>query len=265
MANPTIKKGMTGSYVETIQKRLIFHGYPLPKFGVDGDFGDETERAVKDFQNDKGLAVVGYVGPKTWAALLAAKTVDKPAVIVRPGALDPRIAEMESIIIPLVGMPYVIGGQGHPFTESYVKSRAKAKPSYYTGGRLEWQLKEARAAAARGEKLICLDCSGLVWYPENRMNLVKADDTTAHRLYTDHCTPITKAEVRPGDLLFRADGATKVHVAFVGHKGTYESVGTAYGVQFDPDVFGRKRLNKMTGKIDTKDPWTHYGRLKWWE
>ncbi len=189
-----------------------------------------------------------------------AKVAAKPAA-----AQDPRILQMESLIAGWVGMPYVIGGQGQAYTEAYVRARAKAKPSYFTGGRLEWMLQEVRAAEARGEKLICLDCSGLIWLAENKMGIVKANDTTAHRLYTDHCAPIAKADVRPGDLLFRKDGSTMVHVAFVGAKGTYEAVGGAYGVQFDKDVFGRKRLNQMTGKIVTQKPWTNYGRLKWWE
>jgi peptidoglycan hydrolase-like protein with peptidoglycan-binding domain len=37
----------------------------LPKFGVDGNFRDETKAAVEDFQSEYGLAVDGIVGPQT--------------------------------------------------------------------------------------------------------------------------------------------------------------------------------------------------------
>ena len=38
--------------IENIQAALIFLGYPLPKFGVDGFFGPETANAIKKFNED---------------------------------------------------------------------------------------------------------------------------------------------------------------------------------------------------------------------
>ena len=67
--HPTLKKGMKGSNVTMLQTMLMAHGYQLPKWGADGDFGNETLKAVKVFQKDRGLAVDGIVGPATWAAL----------------------------------------------------------------------------------------------------------------------------------------------------------------------------------------------------
>lgn len=40
--------------------------------GVEGNFGDLTEAAVRAFQTEHGLEVDGWVGPTTWKALLAA-------------------------------------------------------------------------------------------------------------------------------------------------------------------------------------------------
>lgn len=38
--------------IENIQAALIFLGYSLPKFGADGYFGPETEKAIKKFNKD---------------------------------------------------------------------------------------------------------------------------------------------------------------------------------------------------------------------
>lgn len=65
----TLRKGSKGTAVKEMQNLLMKHGYALPNYGADGDFGNETLAAVKAFQYDKGLEVDGAVGPLTWAAL----------------------------------------------------------------------------------------------------------------------------------------------------------------------------------------------------
>ena len=65
---PTLKKGSKGEYVAVLQQKLILAGYSLPHYGIDGDFGSETEKAVKAFQRDHGLTADGVVGKKTWEA-----------------------------------------------------------------------------------------------------------------------------------------------------------------------------------------------------
>lgn len=67
----TLRQGNKGNDVEELQKLLMKHGYSLPRYGADGDFGNETLVAVKAFQSDKGLEVDGVVGAITWAALRA--------------------------------------------------------------------------------------------------------------------------------------------------------------------------------------------------
>ena len=58
---PTIRKGHRGAYVREIQRFL--------KIKVDGKFGPETERAVKNFQGFWKLDQDGIVGPKTWGTI----------------------------------------------------------------------------------------------------------------------------------------------------------------------------------------------------
>lgn len=66
---PTIRKGSKGQEVTECQTMLYRLGYDLGKWGIDGDYGSATEKAVKSFQSDHKLAVDGVVGPLTWDAL----------------------------------------------------------------------------------------------------------------------------------------------------------------------------------------------------
>lgn len=60
---------MQGSDVLEIQRALIRAGEQA--LGTDGIFGPDTERAVRDFQQRRGLTVDGIVGPATRSALEA--------------------------------------------------------------------------------------------------------------------------------------------------------------------------------------------------
>lgn len=73
-----LKRGMKGADVRTLQHLLIERGYALPKYGADGTYGAETERAVRRFQTDHGLECDGKYGPLTRAAL-----IDEP----KPGTI----------------------------------------------------------------------------------------------------------------------------------------------------------------------------------
>lgn len=56
--NGVLKKGDIGASVTALQKKLYDLGYVLV---VDGDFGKETDKVVKQFQQDKGLESDGEV------------------------------------------------------------------------------------------------------------------------------------------------------------------------------------------------------------
>jgi peptidoglycan hydrolase-like protein with peptidoglycan-binding domain len=64
---PTIREGDTGDAVRRLQRAI--RRLPGPDLVVDGIFGHETRRAVREFQQANGLSVDGVVGPATWHAL----------------------------------------------------------------------------------------------------------------------------------------------------------------------------------------------------
>ena len=71
-SNPTsscLGKGDSGPEVEQLQKNLIKLGYSCGSWGADGDFGNDTEKAVLKFQREHNLDADGIVGPLTWAAI----------------------------------------------------------------------------------------------------------------------------------------------------------------------------------------------------
>ena len=70
--DPVLRRGNKGEDVKTLQKLLVEKGYSVGSCGIDGDFGQATQKAVKAFQKDHGLAADGVVGEKTWALLKSA-------------------------------------------------------------------------------------------------------------------------------------------------------------------------------------------------
>ena len=67
---PTIRKGDTGTAVKVLQLALVAYEYNIGKYGADGEFGSDTESAVKRFQKNSGIEVDGIVGRDTWSKLM---------------------------------------------------------------------------------------------------------------------------------------------------------------------------------------------------
>lgn len=80
---PTLRKGDKGAFVTLAQTELLNKGYDLGRWGVDGDFGNATENAVKAFQRDNGLVQDGVIGEKTWEKLDGASPVKLYSVIIQ--------------------------------------------------------------------------------------------------------------------------------------------------------------------------------------
>ncbi|MBO5223886.1 MAG: peptidoglycan-binding protein [Clostridia bacterium] len=68
---PVLRRGSRGGYVNLLQRYLLSYLYPVGS--IDGIFGVRTERAVRDFQSENGIASDGIVGAVTWRTLLSAK------------------------------------------------------------------------------------------------------------------------------------------------------------------------------------------------
>src|SRR6266851_2783601 len=69
-AHPILRRGSKGDDVTVLQNRLTGAGF---KVLTDGDFGENTEEAVKAFQTSRDLDADGGVGQATWDALRANK------------------------------------------------------------------------------------------------------------------------------------------------------------------------------------------------
>jgi hypothetical protein len=64
-----LKKGDKGSDVKELQKRLEELGYSVGKWGSDGSFGNDTQKAVKKLQKKRKIFQDGIVGKDTAHAL----------------------------------------------------------------------------------------------------------------------------------------------------------------------------------------------------
>ena len=69
LGDRVIKYGCEGQDVKLMQEMLLKLGYDLGSWGVDGDFGDCTDLALRAFQKDARLDIDGECGPATLVAL----------------------------------------------------------------------------------------------------------------------------------------------------------------------------------------------------
>ena len=69
-----LAKNAKGPAVEKMQEALQMAGYKLPRFGADGQFGDESVKALKKFQTDHCLKDTGRLDKQTMEQLSIAST-----------------------------------------------------------------------------------------------------------------------------------------------------------------------------------------------
>ncbi len=110
MAEPVLQKGSTNPAVRDLQEALQALGQnPGP---IDGVFGEQTEAAVRAFQQAKGLTVDGVVGTITWRNIDEA---DQSEPELRNGSTGLSVRRLQSRMSafksePHGGFPYATGG-----------------------------------------------------------------------------------------------------------------------------------------------------------
>jgi peptidoglycan hydrolase-like protein with peptidoglycan-binding domain len=142
-----LRKGSTGPEVTRLQEFLNARG-ASPALSVDGDFGENTERAVRAFQRSQRLAEDGVVGPGTRAALsttstngtindtgLHPSTLDtagyRPTFEIRPGSTGPKVKELKQAMKDAGFYQGVVNDQMGPDGLTALK---KAKEALKLGG-----------------------------------------------------------------------------------------------------------------------------------
>lgn len=113
-----LRKGDTGAAVKSMQGLLLrWDTRCLPKYGADGDFGGETEAAVKAFQTAVGLPVSGVYDAVTATALLlrAGRTVRVTGGTINvrsgPGKKYPVMGTVKlGTVLPYQGIDETVDG-----------------------------------------------------------------------------------------------------------------------------------------------------------
>ena len=126
----SLKIGMSGEKVLSLQKDLKTLGYVIT---ADGAFGPKTDEAVKSFQRSHNLTVDGIAGVKTMSALNAAlKNVNShgafPTIVgfLRSGNTGSNVSNLQKVLTTLGFYKGSIDGKFGPKTEDSVKCAQKA-------------------------------------------------------------------------------------------------------------------------------------------
>ena len=117
-----LRAGTRGPAVRRLQRMLNLKSPRGPKLVADGMFGQQTMRAVSNFQIHAGVSADGVVGPQTWAALESApnaprKVMDQPKQPLPP--TDSPVTDMPKSIRPHYSG--IVEAYGDPEDWSYLK------------------------------------------------------------------------------------------------------------------------------------------------
>ena len=116
-----LKKGDKGEAVKTMQTMLIACGYDCGSTGADGDFGKNTEAALRAFQKDKGLTVDGIYGPVSKATL--EKTYAEGKTQTPTDTTTDNAKAIWDRLYAAIQNPYGVAGvMGNFYAESALKS-----------------------------------------------------------------------------------------------------------------------------------------------
>ena len=108
------------------QSILSSVGHPV---AVDGVWGDMTRRAVRAYQQRKGLAVDGILGPDTQRALQAEPVRPAPAVAQPSVQRPPPASEWDTVPTTRVDIPWVQVPVTRSFMDNLTIAPSVAAPS----------------------------------------------------------------------------------------------------------------------------------------
>lgn len=178
------------------------------------------------------------------------------------------ISSLLTLLETCVGGQYVIGGQGDRLTYQFLKDKYRERPGAFSEEQMEYLsgiVYDAEKSGWHFPYHYAWDCSGLWWWGCNELGLYpKTTDGTAYITYYLYCTPISKNDLRPGDLAFyQNEDNFIVHMGIVGRKGyIFESVGVFGGVVKKRTIDERVYDDKANGGIITRPSWNAFGRPK---
>lgn len=88
-----VQNGDRGALAAEAQRLLVAAGFSVGRYGVDGVFGNDSEKAARAYQASRGLTVDGVVGAATFAALRSGMpAVPAPPagpIVIAPGVPAP--------------------------------------------------------------------------------------------------------------------------------------------------------------------------------
>jgi peptidoglycan hydrolase-like protein with peptidoglycan-binding domain len=113
----TIKLGDTGDDVKRLQ-RVFIRTKELGPDDLDGIFGPQTEKVVKDFQQANGLVADGIVGPITWSHLHPYR---EASPMLKAGSLGPVVAMLQNVLKTGFGYSGPVDGIFDSVTETVVR------------------------------------------------------------------------------------------------------------------------------------------------
>lgn len=294
----TLRKGSKGADVVTLQKKLMALGYPLPKYGADGDFGNETYIAVKAFQRAKKLTIDGIVGKKTWAALFAADVpkqeepkaepnIDISGIPANIGATAAKAIAADlanvsdirkNIVLRALQFAYdpenpndiphslyvwganLYNSDGTPNVMNDEKlSEAFSRHKIHFTAKSRAMM---RAAVIKNPNITGADCSGGIVGLLRHFGLVKSNfDTNANGFCgSSHSKSIKKSALVPADWVGKSG-----HIGlYVGGGYVVEWYGQDYGCQLTKLDTKRKAWNFVQRIFKTGSDWTKYRRPKYY-
>ena len=120
-----LKRGDKGKEVRDLQEKLLQLGYELPKFGADGDYGNETESAISEFKQELiDLLKEEGVSSELQRLIDALVVAEWKQPLVKPVITPEEIEELVSEIYDAFH-PLFLGTEETEHAESLLRGRPR--------------------------------------------------------------------------------------------------------------------------------------------